>query len=146
MPETRDFHLGDILSVTTGLLVSPRHIDGVYDVLNWMTGDSLFTHQLPRAGEECKGPLLAQHPDLAEVQVPDAFTGKEHVLAWLAEQVERYGETRPVAPIDPERHLRIDPIDEIKMMRPDMPVDVVEVAGLGQSPKLKRVYDGNRRG
>jgi hypothetical protein len=51
-----------------------------------------------------------------------------------------------VAPIDPERHLRIDPIDEIKMMRPDMPVDVVEVAGLGQSPKLKRVYDGNRRG
>jgi len=146
MTDTRDFHLGDILSITTGLLVSPRHIKGVYDILNWMTGDNLFTHQLPRAGAECQGPLLEQHPDLAAVQVPDEFDDKEHVERWLAEQVERFGETWPVAPIDPERHLRIDPIDEIKMMRPDMPVDVVEVAGPGQSPELKRVYDGNRRG
>jgi hypothetical protein len=127
MPETRDFHLGDILSVTTGLLVSSRHIDGVYDILNWMTGDSLFTHQLPRAGEECKGPLLAQHPDLAEVQVPDAFTGKEHVLAWLAEQVERYGETRPVAPLAEVDHTRINPLDELRMIRPDAPVIAVDL-------------------
>jgi hypothetical protein len=127
MPETRDFHLGDILSVTTGLLVSSRHIDGVYDILNWMTGDSLFTHQLPRAGEECKGPLLAQHPDLAGVQVPDAFTGKEHVLAWLAEQVERYGETRPVTPLAEADHTRINPLDELRMIRPDMPVIAVDL-------------------
>ena len=65
MPSTKTFHLGDILSVTTSRLVSPRHIDGVYDILNWMTGDNLFTHQLPRASRECEGPLLAQHPDLA---------------------------------------------------------------------------------
>jgi hypothetical protein len=127
MPETRDFHLGDILSVTTGLLVSSRHIDGVYDILNWMTGDGLFTHQLPRAGEECKGPLLAQHPDLAGVQVPDAFTGKEHVLAWLAEQVERYGETRPVTPLAEADHTRINPLDELRMIRPDMPVIAVDL-------------------
>lgn len=127
MPETRDFHLGDILSVTTGLLVSPRHVDGVGDILTWMTGDSLFIHQLPRAGEECKGPLLAQHPDLAEVQVPDVFTGKEHVLAWLAEQVERYGETRPVAPLAEADHTRINPLDELRMIRPDMPVIAVDL-------------------
>jgi hypothetical protein len=144
--ETRDFHLGDVLSVTTGLLVSPRHIEGVYDILNYMTGDDLFIHQLPRAQDECAGPLLAQHPDLAAIVVPDEFDDKEHVERWLAEQVERFGDIRPVAPIDPERHLRIDPIDEIKMMRPDMPVDVVEIPAHGQSPKMKRVYDGDRRG
>lgn len=26
----KEFHLGDVLSVTTGLLVSPSHIEGVY--------------------------------------------------------------------------------------------------------------------
>jgi hypothetical protein len=37
---TRAFHLGDILSVTTGCLVSPRGIAGVCDILNWMTGET----------------------------------------------------------------------------------------------------------
>ncbi|MET8985874.1 hypothetical protein ABZW49_10535 [Nonomuraea wenchangensis] len=127
MPETRDFHIGDILSVTTGLLVSPRHIQGVYDILNWMTGDNLFTHQLPRASDECRDPLLRQHPDLAGVRTPDEFTGEEHVRAWLAEQVKRFGETRPVAPLAPVDHTRIDPIDEMRMIAPHVPIIGVEV-------------------
>lgn len=50
---TKTFHIGDILSVTTSRLVSPSHIDGVYSILNWMTCDNLYTHQLPRAADEC---------------------------------------------------------------------------------------------
>lgn len=127
MPETRDFHIGDILSVTTGLLVSPSHMDGIYHILNWMTSDNLFTHQLPRAGDECQGPLLEQHPDLASVEVPDEFESKEHVFAWLDEQVARFGETRPVAPLRPEDHTRINPFDELRMIAPDVPVITVEI-------------------
>lgn len=126
---TKTFHLGDILSVTTDRLVSPNHIGGVYDVLNWMTGDNLYTHQLPRASDECVPELLRQHPDLAAVEVPDEFDGKVHVETWLAEQVARYGETREVAPLPPGDHTHIDPIAEIKMMRPDVEVVTVELPG-----------------
>lgn len=49
----REFHIGDILSITTERLVSPRLIEGVYDILNYMTGDNLMTHQLPRASRHC---------------------------------------------------------------------------------------------
>lgn len=126
---TKTFHLGDILTVTTGRLVSPRHMDGVYDILNWMTGDNLFTHQLPRANEECAPHLLAQHPDLAAVQVPDGFTGREHVEAWLAGQVTAYGEYRDVAPLPVGDHTAIDPISELKMIRPDLDTIVVTVPG-----------------
>ena len=132
MPETRDFHLGDILSVTTGLLVSPTRMDGIYRILNWMTGDNLFTHQLPRAGEECRQPLLEQHPDLAHVRVPDEFEGEEHVFAWLAEQVNHFGETRPVAPLAELDHTRIDPTEEMRMIRPDMPIFEVDLGGGGR--------------
>lgn len=124
----RDFDLGDILSITTGRLVSRRHIDGVYDILGYMTGESLFTHQLPRASRECEGPLLAQHPQLAEVVVPDDFGGsKEAVYAWLDEQAARYGATLPVAPLAADDHTPIDPITELRMMRPDVPIIAVEV-------------------
>jgi hypothetical protein len=63
--ETKKFHIGDVLSITTGLLVSPDHIGGVYNILNYMTRDNLFTHQLGRAADECKPYLLKQFPWLA---------------------------------------------------------------------------------
>ena len=125
MSATRTFHLGDVLSITTERLVSPRHIDGVYDILGFMTGESLFTHQLPRAARECQGPLLAQHPDLAAIVPPETFgdgskDGAENAVnLWLAEQVAVYGETREVAPLDAADHTRIDPITELRQMRPD---------------------------
>lgn len=128
MSDARDFHIGDILSVTDGHLVSPRHVEGVYDILGWMTGENLFTHQLPRASDECRPSLLAQHPDLAAVVFPerDDWT-KEAVYEWLATVVAEYGETRPVLPLSAEDHTSIDPLSELRMMRPDMPIIAVVV-------------------
>ena len=123
------FHLGDVLSITTGLLVSPDHMGGVNRILQHMVGEPLWTHQLPRASDECRPSLLAQHPDLADVEVPDAFDCKEHVERWLAEQVQRYGERRDVRPLAPQEHTSINPISELLMLKPDAQVVVVEVDG-----------------
>lgn len=123
----KTFHLGDILSVTTGCLVAPRRMEAMYDLLDYMTGDSLLTHQLPRACAECAPALLAQHPQLANVSVPEAFDGEAHVWLWLGEQVERFGEELPVEPLDTKDHTRIDPISELKMMAPHMDIVVVEL-------------------
>ncbi|MCC5574523.1 hypothetical protein IMZ11_02570 [Microtetraspora sp. AC03309] len=126
MTETRDFHLGDILTIITECLVTPNGVDGIYQILNWMTGDNLFTHQLPRAARECAPDLLRQHPDLAAITVP-AFDGEAAVWAWLEKQVRRYGERRPIAPLAPLDHARIDPLDELRMLAPDARVVAVEV-------------------
>jgi hypothetical protein len=125
--ETKTFHLGDILSITTGCLVSPRHIGGVYDILGWMTGESLMTHQVPRACGECEGPLLAQHPDLAAIVTPETFGDdpERGVADWLTAQVAVYGETREVAPLAAEDHTYIDPITELRAMNPDAEVIVI---------------------
>jgi hypothetical protein len=120
-----DYHLGDILSVTTERLVSPRHVDGLYDLLGFMVGEPLWTRQLPRANDECKPALLVQHPDLAEVEVPEEFDGKEHVDRWLAEQVARFGEYRDVQPLAAEDHTSIDPVAELRMLKPDAQIIVI---------------------
>lgn len=124
---TRSFHLGDILTITHDRLVSPRHMDGVYDLLNWMTGDNLFTHQLPRACDECKPHLLAQHPDLAAIQVPDFEAIRRDrvqawVTEWLARQVALFGEYREVAPLASGDHTFIDPLTELAMNFPQVQV------------------------
>lgn len=121
--EQRDFDLGDILSVTTGKLVSPRHIAGVYDILNFMTGESLFTHQLPRVGREASPVLLAQHPQLADIDHSSVGPGKWE--AWLAEQVAKYGAKLPVRPMNIDQHERIDPMSEAAEIFPPDKIVVV---------------------
>lgn len=133
----QSFPLGDVLSITTERLVSRDHMGGVYKILGYMTGDELFTHQLPRAAEECRPALLAQHPRLNEVEVPFAFTGKDHVYAWLAEQEAIYGETLDVDPLILKQGDYSNPIgdlcdmvgpEKVVVVNPDDdPTDVVEV-------------------
>lgn len=88
--KTKKFHLGDILSVTTGKLVSPRHMDGVYEILDFMTGQNNFTHMLPTAADRCTPYLFDQFPQLADIDVPKLT--EETLLPWLTEQATKYGE------------------------------------------------------
>jgi len=110
----KSFHLGDILSITTGRLLSPRLIEGVYDILDFMTGDSLWTHQLPRASDECKPYLLDAMPWLKEID----FSGvNEHnYKEWIAQHVKKYGEYHNVSTIPQDDHDVIDPREELKEM------------------------------
>ncbi len=110
----KQFHIGDVLSVTTGHLVSPRHMDGIYDILNFMTGDNLFTHQLPRASDECKPHLLEQHPQLNDVDASGVTS--ENWQKWLDQQVARFGEKLSVRPIPEGRHEFRNPLDEATEM------------------------------
>jgi hypothetical protein len=119
----KDFHLGDILSVTTGKLVAPSGMDGVYAIMSYMTGTDLFTHQLPRAALPCALALLKQHPALGEIEAPE-FAQPEDVPAWLAVQVAKYGEHLLVALLEPGAYLTKDPIQEMVEMRDGKPLIV----------------------
>lgn len=129
--QTKQFHLGDVLSITTDHLVSPRHIGGVYDILlNFMIGDDLFAHQIPRVSDECKSHLVAQFPQLATAEMDSAIaelddalkskSGKaemEKVVAdWLAKQVAKYGEMFAVKFIPTDAHKVKNPIAEAAEM------------------------------
>jgi hypothetical protein len=107
----RAFHIGDVLSVTGYKLVSPRLVEGVYDILNFMTGDNLYTHQLPRARDECRPYLLQQHPELANVD--ESSVTAETWRVWLDQQIARFGETLSVKPLPAHAHQFIDPVSEL---------------------------------
>ena len=128
-PTPREFDLGDILSITDGALVSPRHIDGVYDILNFMTSDNLMTHQLPRAMRECQGPLLKQRPELVGVGLPDDVEKtQEAIMEWLDGLKAVYGETLPVWPLEDGHEVR-DPLEELADMMGNKPVIGVVIDG-----------------
>src|SRR5688572_11411688 len=102
MSKKKAFHISDVLSAYSGYLVSTRHMTGVYEVLNFLTGDNLFTHQLPRAMDECQPHLLKQHPVLAEIDCSGLTP--ETLSAWVERTVAKYGETLEIEPLPDEAH------------------------------------------
>lgn len=124
---TKDFPIGAVLSVVTGRLLCD--IGGVYDVLNFMSGESLFTHQLPRVGEEAEPIILALHPQLAAAKDESDQVNGENWRDWLATWKARYGETIAVPQMTIAEHERIDPMSELaELVHPDR-IIVVDATG-----------------
>lgn len=107
---TQTFPLADALSITTGKLLSRSHMDGIYEILGYMTGQSLFTHQLGDAADKAKPAILAQHPHLADVQPPEGIDTAD-LMSWLVEAERVHGETVEVAPLSDWEHR--DPIEDL---------------------------------
>jgi hypothetical protein len=93
-PEVRTFHLGDLLSVTTGVLVSPRYMDGLSDIVGYLTWADLDVDHIPESLQACRGYVLRQVPVLAEVTADDLSF--ESWRGWLDEQVKMFGEWHSV--------------------------------------------------
>jgi hypothetical protein len=135
---TREFDLSDILSVTTGRLVSSRHIAGVYDILNFLTGANLLTHQLPRACRLCAPAILQQHPALADSALQtatetycDSLAGLSdeeaqlRIAAFVAAQQALYGVTLPLTALETEADFT-DPVQDLReMIGPEKPILVI---------------------
>lgn len=130
----RSFHLGDLVSVVTGRLVSPNHIGGVYDVCDFITGEQHMTHQLPRACDAVKPWLFEQLPWLADITVPefDIPSGASRedsmriVLDWLAGPAAQYGEQHEVKPLPFGAYVGREPIAELREMAPHAQIIAVE--------------------
>lgn len=125
------FHLGDLLSVTDGRLVSPDHIHGVCRILDFVTGEAHMTHQLPRGAKVVKPWLLEQHPWLEDIPVPDGLNSKDAVMSWLAPVTAKFGEFHEVEPMPFGLYVGREPIAELREMAPNAEIIVVE-AGAGQ--------------
>lgn len=130
MSQSKSFPLRVVLTVTTGrLLTAPRgpHDNGigdVYEILNWITNDDLFTHQLPRAGRAAQPWLLECFPELAPVNrllpMLDTLLHSERdpVARWLVlvrETVPELKDEYDIAPM-PEGWTHIDPMIEAETM------------------------------
>jgi hypothetical protein len=122
--QTKEFATRDVLSTVTGMLMGD--IGGVYEVLSWMTGESVFTHQIPRISREAVPVMVAAHP-LLQLAIDEAEqVTPENALQWRQTWEDRYGPTIAVPKFDPDTHESIDPISELaEKIHPDNIIQVV---------------------
>lgn len=123
--QKKKFHLGDILTVITGKFLCPDGFSRLYELLDYLTGDKLLTHQLITASKFCKPQLLKQFPELADVDVGNV--NKDNYLQVMEELVKKYGEWFEVSKVKgwtykhPIKELIDNGMNEDKIMVIELP-------------------------
>lgn len=116
--QTKEFATRDVLSTITGRLMGD--IGGVYEVLNWMTGESVFTHQLPRIGREATPVVVAAHPALQQAIDEAEQVNQGNYAQWRQTWEDRYGPTIAVPKFTAATRESIDPMSELaEKVHPD---------------------------
>jgi hypothetical protein len=122
MSEVKRFPIEVVLTVAYEKLLCD--IGAVYEVCNFMSGDSLFTHQLPRALRILSPWVFELHPLLKKWD--ETGINRKNFREYIALAKERFGESLPLSPIPRERWTHIDPLEEISAMVGDKKVIVVQ--------------------
>jgi hypothetical protein len=105
-----------LVTLTDGRLACT--MDEVYKALNEITGDNLYTHQLPRAMEFAQPELIKMHPWVENLPDMPSFNGlsqaeaKEQMEAWVAKISADHGDTHEVPDLS-EQWVYVDPIAEL---------------------------------
>lgn len=110
--------IGQLLSLGTGKLCCD--IGGVYEACNGLTGDNLFTHQLPRAFRVLQPWVKGQFPWLALADIDSPRVNPLTWREWVAEYAREHGDVFEVAPLPAGVWEHQDPIAElVRMVGPE---------------------------
>ena len=122
----REFCLSDVLTVFTGCLLSSRNLDGLYDILSFLIGKPVFTHQIPGTLNYCETFLFKQFLDkfgsCAAAEFDDSIAKIERIAKaernhkkrqkilkdWLHERMAKYGKTFEVTQLSKEDLTSLD--------------------------------------
>jgi hypothetical protein len=113
----KKFHISDILTVISGKMVSIRNMEGLYDILNYMSKDNLHTHQLVRVMDECKPYLIKQFPEFEEIKINFANVNDSNLLSLMEIIEEELGSYFEVDRLPEGVHEYINPVAEMIMMQ-----------------------------
>jgi hypothetical protein len=119
---TKEFHIGDVISITANLIMPPHFIRGMQDILTFITGGSVLHHQIPQIRRECAPFLKKQFSFLDSAEMDFAVaelkemlktpSGKEDptnlIIGWLSKLTcGKYG-------IECKEMLAVKPLEKTK--------------------------------
>lgn len=124
------FPTGAILSVVTNRYLGIPCIE-IQKVLNFMTGDDVYTHQIPRINMECGPVILERYPHLLDDSEGLEVGGEEWVL-WVEKKVEEFGAMIDIQSLtDNTIHEVIDPCEEMaRLAGPDKIIIIDEMGNV----------------
>lgn len=111
----------EIYSAVVGRLLCD--MGKVHEVLDFLTGDQNFTHQLPRVMKECQPHVFKQFPQMETFDISGCDSS--NWKSYADQIVAIFGEELEIQPIPRDSHAFKNPITEAQEMMGGKPVIVV---------------------
>jgi hypothetical protein len=114
----KTFHLGDLLSLTTDKLLAPTQMQGLTDLIEHLIGRHVTNDvDLLLMSRDARAKLIAQHPWLSHVVMPDTNDLNE-LMTWFAHEIVSRGGAHQVIGIE------IIEDDAIELLNAETEIDV----------------------
>lgn len=139
MTKPADFHILDVVTTYTGIMLTPAGVSGIYEVLNHMTGDNLMTHQLPMASRAVLSAMKGQHPWLDDIVVPRGLSAEQAM--GLASHITATHPPMVTLTPAPELWGEHDPMEDLIEIRGGSTVGIIPVA-VREAPPIGTVARG----
>ncbi len=94
----KEFDLGAILNITTKRLIT--NMEDVYEVLNYLTGDIILTHQFSKVIPIVREYILSIYPELTGIGDNIEINSIEDAKSFTNEQKKVFGDKLPLSPIE----------------------------------------------
>ena len=119
---TKEFSLAEVLGVISGYLLVDKGFDRLQELMEWLVGGPVFTHQIPYIADDVKKALKKQFPqfDLEAQPFLSArieslvreIKNKNGTAEWLiwGGLIAQYGAQFQVAPMQPFDELEMPPL------------------------------------
>lgn len=104
------FAIETILSISHSKLLT--EIGNVYEILNYMLDDNLFTHQLPRASRFCEKFIRAQYPQLDDWDFFNEQVSTENYKEYIEKAKAIFGNELEIEKVPAGTWTFKDPISE----------------------------------
>lgn len=104
------FNIGIVLSISHSKLLT--EVGNVYEILNYMLDDNLFTHQLPRAGRFCQKFVVAEHPQLEKWDDFNEQITPENYKEYLEKAKAMFGEELEISKVPGGVWTYKEPVEE----------------------------------
>lgn len=124
---TKEFPTTVVMSAVSGFLMCDFPL--VHEFCEFMAGEPVWTHQLPRVGREAQAAFLRQHPDKRwAIDLCDTVN-KDNYQAVADRLIDEIGPMIAVHSMGDEEHERIDPVSELaEQVHPSKIIPVVVAA------------------
>lgn len=119
---TKEFSLAEVLGTISGYLLVDKGFDRIHELIEWVAGGAVFSHQIPSVAPYCvkglvrqfpqldteKHELLAQRVELIVRAIKNKETAAESLM-WAGLK-EQYGDSFQVAPLQPFDEFEAPPL------------------------------------
>lgn len=119
---TREFTLAEVLGAISGYLLEDGGFTRIHELIEWVAGGAVFTHQIPSVAPYIQKSLKRQFPQLDDEARPEIAAavcdlvcairvkdGESEAEIWFRLKQD-HGESFQVAPMQPFDELEIAPL------------------------------------